>query len=170
MNRLTRMECAQAGFGRVFGFPGMRCFRLAVLASLALTAFACNASGTARRPAQAAASASSDTSAASTQSSSGIFGHLITAWGNAPAKLPPSKCVKVFDASGKKLVAEGTCTGISRSFRIQLKPGHYVVELGGHWEQAPGGKTHFVPNRRHLIVQPRQWIDISPQGPSRPLP
>ncbi len=102
--------------------------------------------------------------------SAGIFGHLVGAWGNPPANMPATKCVKVFDASGTNLVTEGTCTGMWRNFRVPLEPGPYVVEFGGHWERAPDGSTRFVPERRTVQIQSGQWMDISPPGPPGPVP
>lgn len=116
------------------------------------------------------ASSASPVSSAQRSPSSGIFGHLVGAWGNPPARIPATKCIKVFDASGTKLVIEGICTGAERNFRIPLEPGSYVVEFGGHWERGPGGGARFVPERRRVNVQPGHWADISPAGPPGPVP
>jgi hypothetical protein len=63
---------------------------------------------------------------------------MISASGNPPANPPTYQCVKVFDATGKVMVAEGTRSGIYGEFRVSQPAGTYLVEAGGmmgklHW-------------------------------------
>jgi hypothetical protein len=87
---------------------------------------------------------------------SGIRGAMVAAWGNAPANPPTYECVKIFDASGQKLVATGTCSGIWGQFSVALPPGRYIVEKQGA--------------RTAVEVARGQWADLSPQQPPVPIP
>jgi hypothetical protein len=100
---------------------------------------------------------------------SGIRGAMVSAWGNPPAHLPTYRCVKVFDATGKMLVAEGTCSGTYGEFRIPLPAGTYIVEAGGRWDNS-SGKPVLIPERRTVEIRSGQWIEIAPRGPSGPVP
>ena len=62
---------------------------------------------------------------------SGIYGHMVTAWGNPPAEPPTYECVRVLDPTRQRVVAKGTCSGLWGEFRIPLEPGQYIVEAGG---------------------------------------
>lgn len=135
---------------------------------------ACNASQERRRARAVESSVSSASSqgqpsSASAPSRQGIKGQMVVAWGNAPAELPDVKCVKVYDAAERSLVAEGVCRGASRSFSVPLEPGEYVVELGGHWEPDPTGRPRYVPERRRVSVTSGNWVDLSPPGPPGPV-
>ena len=103
------------------------------------------------------------------EANSGIYGTMVTAWGNPPANPPTYKCVKVLDANGQRLVAEGTCSGMWGKFRVALPPGVYILEAGGSWEASTGG-VHFVPNRRRVEVSSGQWVQIAPPTPPGPVP
>ncbi len=96
---------------------------------------------------------------------SGIYGAMVAAWGNAPAKPPTYVCVRIFDAGGQKLVATGTCSGIWGQFRVPLAPGHYIVEKG-RTHTVVQGVSKFVPQRTTVDVGPGQWVNLAP----RPLP
>jgi hypothetical protein len=100
---------------------------------------------------------------------SGIRGSMTSAWGNPPANPPTYQCVRVFDATGKVLVAEGTCSGISGEFRVPLPAGTYLVEAGGRWENSTG-QSLLKPERRTVKIQNGQWVEIAPHGPSGPVP
>jgi hypothetical protein len=94
---------------------------------------------------------------------------MTSAWGNPPANPPTYQCVRVFDATGKVLVAEGTCSGISGEFRVPLPAGTYLVEAGGRWENSTG-QSLLKPERRTVKIQNGQWVEIAPHGPSGPVP
>jgi len=100
---------------------------------------------------------------------SGIYGHMVRAWGNPPANPAHYQCITVLDDLQQKTIALGTCSGTFAQFRVPLAPGHYVVEYGGHWESA-NGKVRFVPDRRHITVPAGRWIDLSPAAPVNPVP
>jgi len=100
---------------------------------------------------------------------SGIYGSVVAAWGNAPTNPPTYECVKVLDREGKKLIAQGTCTGLWGQFRVPLPPGQYVAEIGGRWETVKGA-VRFLPNRRQVEVRRGQWIRIAPPSPPGPVP
>ena len=87
---------------------------------------------------------------------SGVRGAMVAAWGNAPANPPTYQCVKVFDASGQKLVATGTCSGTWASFRVPLPPGRYVVDKEGE--------------RTTVDVGAGQWVNLSPKPLPGPVP
>src|SRR5262249_32774456 len=99
---------------------------------------------------------------------SGIFGAMITAYGNQPSTAPPpTKCVRVFDSSGKNLIARGVCGGVYRAFRVPLTPGQYLVEIGSPRESRSGTEA----GRRQLVtVLPNRWINLSSPAPSNPIP
>ena len=46
---------------------------------------------------------------------------MISALGNPPANPPTYQCVKVFDATGKVMVAEGTRSGITENFEFRCQ-------------------------------------------------
>jgi hypothetical protein len=103
-------------------------------------------------------------------SSSGIYGHMVVAFGNPPTNSPPpTECVKVYDSAATSLIARGTCSGITRDFRVPLAPGRYVVEIGGSWEPKNGAMV-FVPARRTIEVGQGQWVNLSPPSPPGPVP
>ena len=102
-------------------------------------------------------------------SSSGIYGRMTVALGNAPASPPTTACIKVYDSAGVTLIATGTCSGMLREFRIPLAAGQYVVEFGGSWESKNGAAV-FVPQRRTLDIGPEQWIELAPPPPPGPVP
>jgi hypothetical protein len=94
---------------------------------------------------------------------SGIHGSIVSAWGNPPANPPTSQCVKVFDATGKILVANVTCSGLYGEFRASLRPGTYVVEAGGSWDNS-NGTVRFKPNRQTVEIRKGQWVEIGAGG------
>jgi hypothetical protein len=100
---------------------------------------------------------------------SGIRGAMVSAWGNPPANSPTYRCVKVFDATGKILVAEGTCSGTYGEFRIPLPADTYIVEAGGRWDNS-SGKPVLIPERRTVEIRNGQWVEIAPGGPGGPVP
>ena len=100
---------------------------------------------------------------------SGIRGSMISAWGNPPANPPTYQCVKIFDAIGKVLVAEGTCSGTYGQFRVPLPAGTYIVEAGGRWDTS-SGKPILKPERRTVEIRNGQWVEIAPHGPRGLVP
>jgi hypothetical protein len=100
---------------------------------------------------------------------SGIRGAMVSAWGNPPANPPTYQCVKVFDASGKVLVAEGTCSGTYGEFRIPLPAGTYIVEAGSRWDNS-SGKPMLKPERRTVEIRNGQWVEIGPRQLPAPVP
>jgi hypothetical protein len=98
----------------------------------------------------------------------GIRGHLVGAWGNPPANPPTYHCVRVFDASGTRPIAEGVCSGIWAAFRVPLPPGTYVVEIG-HRTRVNNGHRFSTPIRRKVNVAAGQWVDLSPRAPTGPV-
>ncbi|MGH7916422.1 MAG: hypothetical protein ACREQE_03060 [Candidatus Binataceae bacterium] len=103
------------------------------------------------------------------QTGSGIYGAMVAVRGNAPANPPSRECVKVYDASGRKLLATAICSGPMASFRLPLAAGSYVVEAGGRWESV-NGRVYFRPNRRRVELGVSQWVKLGPQPPPGPLP
>ena len=100
---------------------------------------------------------------------SGIYGHMVTAWGNPPAEPPTYECVKVLAPTGQRVVATGTCAGLWGAFRIPLEPGQYIVETGGSW-QTVGGAVRFVPRRRPVDIKAGEWLDLAPPTLPAPVP
>ena len=100
---------------------------------------------------------------------SGIRGSMTSAWGNPPANPPTYQCVKVFDATGKVLVAEGKCSGTYGEFRVPLPAGTYIVEAGGRWDNS-SGKPLLRPERKTVEIRNGQWVEITPHRPNRPVP
>jgi hypothetical protein len=100
---------------------------------------------------------------------SGIRGSMVSAWGNPPANPPTYLCVRVFDATGKVLVASGTCSGIYGDFRVPLPAGTYVVEAGGRWDIS-GGKPVLRPERKSVEIRNGNWVEITPHRPNAPVP
>ncbi len=94
---------------------------------------------------------------------------MTSALGNPPANPPTYQCVKVFDATGKVLIAEGTCSGIYGEFRVPLPAGTYLVEAGGRWENSTG-QSLLKPERRTVKIRKGQWVEIGPYGASGPVP
>ena len=78
------------------------------------------------------------TEQSSSHPDSGIYGHMIAAWGNPPAQPPTYECVRVIDMVQQIVVAKGICSGLRGEFRVPLEPGKYIVEAGGRWETAAG--------------------------------
>ena len=100
---------------------------------------------------------------------SGIYGHLSTALGNAPASPLPVRCFTVYESPGGNFVATGMCSGAMGDFRVPLAPGRYLVEFSGRWE-AKNGAMGFIPDRRSIVIGPAQWIKLVPQSPLGPVP
>ncbi|MGH8012154.1 MAG: hypothetical protein ACREQ4_06635 [Candidatus Binataceae bacterium] len=105
---------------------------------------------------------------AQSHAGSGIYGTMVAARGTAPAN-PSYECVRVYDASGRKLVATAICSGPMASFRLPLAPGSYVVEAGGHWESA-NGRAYFRPNRQPVEIGANQRLRLGAQAPPGPVP
>jgi hypothetical protein len=105
----------------------------------------------------------------SSRAPSGIYGTIAAARGNAPALPPSYQCVRVYDASGQKPVANGMCSGPLGSFEVPLSPGTYLVEIGGQWKST-NGKVHFQPNRQQIVIGPNQWIRLGAHPPPGPVP
>lgn len=100
---------------------------------------------------------------------SGIYGHMVTAWGNPPAEPPTYECVRVLDPTRQRVVAKGTCSGLWGEFRIPLEPGQYIVEAGGGWETV-NGAIRFVPHHRTVEIKAGEWIEIAPPTLPAPVP
>lgn len=100
---------------------------------------------------------------------SGIYGGMRSAAGNLPSSPPDYECIKVFDKSGTTLVAKGTCSGSWATFRVDLPPGAYIVEVGGTWEMV-NGKPHFRPFRRTVQVANGKWTELKQPAPPGPVP
>ena len=132
----------------------------ALLPALLVALLSCNQAGTlAADPGNTALQPGSSSMTAGKQTAmqvSGIRGAMVAAWGNAPANPPTYQCVKIFDASGQKLVATGTCSGIWGQFSVALPPGRYIVDKQGE--------------RIAVDVAPGQWADLSPKQPPVPIP
>ena len=107
-------------------------------------------------------------SVAAAEGDSGIRGSMVSAWGNAPLNSPTYQCVRVFDATGRVLVANGTCSGTYGEFRIQLSAGTYVVEEGGRWD-ITSGKPVLRPERKTVEVRAGHWVDITPHRSKVPV-
>jgi hypothetical protein len=126
------------------------------LCLLSTTASCNQADSQASGPATAQANSNSAQGDNPAAPDSGITGSMVAAWGNAPANPPTYECLKVFDASGQKLIATATCSGIWGQFRVALPPGRYVVEKGGR--------------RKTVDVSPGQWVTMLPPSPPGPVP
>src|SRR5260370_2680643 len=100
---------------------------------------------------------------------SGIRGSMVSAWGNPPANPPTYLCVRVFDATGKVLVANGTCSGIYSEFRVPLPAGTYVLEAGGRWDIS-SGKRALRPERKTVEIRNGHWVESTPHGVNAPGP
>jgi hypothetical protein len=100
---------------------------------------------------------------------SGIRGSTVSAWGNPPANPPTYHCVRVFDGTGKVLVADGTCSGTYGEFRVPLPAGTYIVEAGGRWDTS-SGKPVLRPERKTVEVRNGEWVDIIPHRLNGPVP
>lgn len=99
---------------------------------------------------------------------SGISGAMVAAWGNPPANPPTYQCVKIFDATGRNLIATGVCSGIWASFRVPLPAGRYLVDESN---LKPGaGPSEAAPGSIPVQVAPGQWVNIRPKSPPGPLP
>ena len=109
------------------------------------------------------------TGSSSSQPNSGIYGHMVAAWGNPPAQPPTYECVRVLDPTGRIEVAKGTCSGLWGEFRVPLEPGHYIVEAGGRWE-TDHGAVRFVPHHRTVEIKTGEWVEIAPPTPAAPVP
>ncbi len=100
---------------------------------------------------------------------SGIYGQMVSAWGNPPAHPPTYPCVRVLDASGTNLVVSASCSGTWGSFRVPLRPGKYTVEIGGEW-MSEGGAVHFKPRRQGIEIKPGQWVRLGAAPMRAPPP
>ena len=100
---------------------------------------------------------------------SGIYGHMIAAWGNPPAEPPTYECVRVLDTVRQIVVAKGICSGRRAEFRVQLEPGKYTVETGGSWETT-AGVMRFVPHHQMVEIKAGEWLEIAPPAPAAPVP
>ena len=96
---------------------------------------------------------------ASAGDTQGISGHMIAALGNAPAFSPTFECAKIFDESGQKLIATGTCSGTFAQFKVPLPSGRYLVEFKG-----------IEPHRRVVTVADGKWTELGPKPPRGPVP
>jgi hypothetical protein len=105
----------------------------------------------------------------SSHPNSGIYGHMIPAWGNPPAQLPTYECVRVLDTVQQIVLAKGICSGLRGEFRVPLEPGEYIVETGGRWETADG-VVRFVPHHRTVEIKAGEWVEIAPPTPPAPVP
>jgi hypothetical protein len=99
----------------------------------------------------------------------GISGAMVAAWGNAPANPPTYQCVKIFDSSGRHLIATGVCSGVFASFRVPLSPGRYLVDYGPT-KSAPGMPVTAQRGSFAVVVNPGQWVKLKPKSPPGPVP
>lgn len=161
---MNKQGSEQAGSHAPSRVTGLVLWLLAALLSIGAVAIQNRMLATAR------AESPSEAPSTSAQPGSGIFGAATSAFGNAPVESPPpTECVKVFDAAGKKVVARGLCTGTYGSFRVPLPPGKYIVEFGGGWH-TENGVSVFRPYRQVIVVKEGSWLSFMPNGPSAPLP
>ena len=109
------------------------------------------------------------TGSSSSRLDSGIYGHMVAAWGNPPAEPPTYECVRVLDPIGQIVVAKGTCSGLWGEFRVPLEPGQYIVEAGGRWETVHGA-VRFVPHHRTVEIKAGEWVEMAPPTPPAPVP
>jgi len=109
------------------------------------------------------------TGSSSSQPNSGIYGHMVAAWGNPPAQPPTYECVRVLDPTGQIVVAKGTCSGLWGELRVPLEPGLYIVEAGGRWETVHGA-VRFVPHHRTVEIKAGEWVEMAPPSPPAPVP
>lgn len=147
---------------------------LAVLASIpAVWAVGCIRSGEPTAAGENASTVPSPTVMQTGQSSShpdsGIYGHMIAAWGNPPAQPPTYECVRVIDTVRQIVVAKGICSGRWGEFRVPLEPGKYIVEAGGRWETT-AGVMRFVPHHQTVEIKAGEWLEIAPPAPAAPVP
>ena len=114
-------------------------------------------------------STATQTDSSSSHPNSGIYGHMVAAWGNPPAQPPTYECVRVLDTTGQIVVAKGTCSGLWGEFRVPLEPGQYIVEAGGRWETVHGA-VRFVPHQRTVEIKAGEWVEMAPPSPPAPVP
>jgi len=114
-------------------------------------------------------STATQTDSSSSHPNSGIYGHMVAAWGNPPAQPPTYECVRVLDTTGQIVVAKGTCSGLWGEFRVPLEPGQYIVEAGGRWETVHGA-VRFVPHQRTVEIKAGEWVEMAPPTPPAPVP
>jgi hypothetical protein len=96
---------------------------------------------------------------------SGITGTMVAALGNPPANPPRYQCVRIFDATGRKLIATGVCSGIWASFRVPLPAGDYLVDKS--IVQHGGGPPQAAPGSIPVHVAAGHWVDLKPKSSSR---
>ncbi len=92
---------------------------------------------------------------------------MVAAWGNAPSNPPTYECIKIFDATGRKLIATGKCSGTFANFRIPLPPGRYVVDQSINVRGKAAGAQ---PGSKTVDVGPGQWVNLAPKSPPGPVP
>ena len=109
------------------------------------------------------------TGQSSSHPDSGIYGHMIAAWGNPPAQPPTYECVRVIDTVRQIVVAKGICSGLRGEFHVPLEPGKYMVEAGGKWETT-AGVMRFVPHHQTVEIKAGEWVEIAPPTPPAPVP
>src|SRR5262249_58226125 len=114
-------------------------------------------------------STATQTDSSSSHPNSGIYGHMIAAWGNPPAQPPTYECVSVIDTVRQIAVAKGICSGRWGEFRVPLEPGKYIVEAGGRWETT-AGVMRFVPHHQTVEIKAGEWLEIAPPAPAAPVP
>jgi hypothetical protein len=90
--------------------------------------------------------------------SQGISGHMVAAMGNARANPPPYPCARIFDVTGKTLLATATCSGTFGQFRVPLARGKYLVEFHG-----------MTPHRQMIEVRNGHWTELGPKAPPAPM-
>jgi len=100
---------------------------------------------------------------------SGIYGAMVSAWGNAPANPRTYECVKIFDASGQRLITRGVCSGMYAQFRIPLAPGRYLADYS-QLREPRGIAPKAQPGSRTVDVSAGQWVNLAPKPPAAPVP
>src|SRR5262249_41083237 len=114
-------------------------------------------------------STATQTDSSSSHPNSGIYGHMVAAWGNPPAQPPTYECVRVLDTTGQIVVAKGTCSGLWGECGVRSEPGQYIVEAGRRWE-AVHGAVRFVPHQRTVEIKAGEWVEMAPPSPPAPVP
>jgi hypothetical protein len=99
----------------------------------------------------------------------GIYGAMAAAWGNAPANPQTYECVRIFDSTGRYLIATGVCSGLYAEFRMPLPPGRYIVDRS--MMKPPPGEPPKPHARSFAVeVRPGQWVSVTPQRRLLPVP
>ena len=88
----------------------------------------------------------------------GISGHMAAAMGNAAANPRSYQCARIFNVTGKTLLATPTCSGTFGQFRVPLERGTYLVEFDG-----------MTPHRQMIEVKKGRFTELGPKAPPAPM-